>query len=191
MAFVGLVAAIAAAGALLIPFMRASITAAGIAGSEALLTSVILFNVGFVTPVGVGIQAVVTAGLLYTFPLFAGQQTRWRRCLAVAIVAAGVEINRRVFMALILWLRELTGRTDPEYQVRTGLDALLVAIPDLPPALVAAAGRIGLFEIWAGTVAAIGLMTAEHLPRRTAVTTAVATALVVNGMLVALQALAR
>ena len=190
LALLGLALATAASASLLVPFMRAAVDASVLPLDDGLATPVILFNTFVLNPVGACLGALVTAVLLGTVPLVTGHESTWGRCLLVATVVGGVETGRRLFVAGVLWLREIAGRADPQYDVRTGLDALLVALPDLPTPVLAVSRHVGLFEAWAILVAAAGLALAERLPRRVAVCTAIVTSVAFNGVLVALEVLA-
>jgi hypothetical protein len=189
LAIAGLALATAASALLLVPFMRAAVNASPLFIEEDMATKAILFHTVVLNPVAACVAALVTAVLLWVFPMAAGHEPRLGGCVIVAAVMGGVEAARRMFMAGVLWVRELAGRPDPAYDVRTGLDALLLAVSDVPQPVMVLAGHVGLFEVWAVVMATIALATAERLPRRVAAWTCVTTFALINTFFVLLEAL--
>ena len=189
LALLGLAVTTAASALLLVPFMRAAVEASALLVDTAMAKQVILLNTLVLGPLGACASALVTGVLLWIVPVVAGHETRLRRCIVVGAVVGGVEVARRVFIAAVLWLREMAGRVDPQYEVRTGLDAVLVALPDLPTALLVIAGHLGPFEIWAVVVATIGLAALERMPRPIAAWAAVVTFAATHGLAAALEIL--
>jgi len=182
-----LLAGTVASAALLVPFMWATIDAAPIPRLDpAAVTRIIWFTVAAMAPLGALLTMFVLAALIWTVPVFAGYEIRWRGCVVVATLAAAVDILQRLFVVGVLWLREWTGLTDPRYDVRTGLDAFM-GHPG--PLLDALCRHAGVFQIWVVVMVVIGLTTLERLPRRVAIVTALVASLVFNGVLVMLEGL--
>jgi uncharacterized membrane protein YfcA len=105
----------------------------------------------------------------------------------VAVAAQGVGIARYLFVAGVLWARELTDVVDPRYEVRTGLDALLLMADDVPRIAIVVGRHAGVFEIWAAAVMSIGLVALLRLPARVAVGTAAAATIAMHGTLAAIE----
>ena len=187
LALIGLSAATAASASLLVPFMVAAAEASGLAIDAEVVRRVARLNAGLLAPAGACLAAVITATLLWTFPVFAGYETNWRWCLLVAVLAQGVGVARQLFVAGVLWGRELTDLVDPRYEVRTGLDALLMLTDDVPRVAMIVGRHMGVFEIWAASVMAIGLGAGLRLPFRVALASAGATTLIVHGTLATIE----
>lgn len=189
LAVVGLALATAGSALLLVPFMRAAVNASPLFIEEEMAVQAILFSTVVLNPVGACISALITGVLLWVFPMAAGHEPRLGRCVIVAAVMGGVETARRLFIAGVLWLREVAGRVDPTYDVRTGLDALLLGGPEVPQPVLVLASHLGLFEVWAVAIATIALASAERLPRRVAAWTCVTAFVMVNTSFGLLEAL--
>jgi GNAT superfamily N-acetyltransferase len=187
LALLGLSAATAASAALLVPFMVAAAEASGLATETEVVQRAAAWNAGVLAPASACLAVVVAATLLWTFPVFAGYDTEWRGCLLVAVAAQGVGIARYLFVAGVLWARELTDVVDPRYEVRTGLDALLLMADDVPRIAIVVGRHAGVFEIWAAAVMSIGLVALLRLPARVAVGTAAAATIAMHGTLAAIE----
>ncbi|MDP1568648.1 MAG: hypothetical protein Q8L86_01480 [Vicinamibacterales bacterium] len=188
---VGLLVATVASAAWLIPFMLATIQTSGVPVEEGLAWRIVVLNIGAFAPVGALASATVMAGLLWTFPVFGGFETEWRTCFLIAAVTQGVEIFRRLLVAIVLWARELTGAPGSAVEVRTGFDAVLALAGDLPDVVMLVGRHFGPFEVWSVAIATAGLMVLQRLPLRTAAITASVTVVVIQGTVALFELLVR